>query len=274
MQCRLPSTNCKPAATLSRGCRGRLVISRSQAAPSVNDTAHAPLIIEELEAMVRLGRQGINGRVPIEKVQGHLDKVQALAAAAGVNVVNPAINDGEFEGLVTTDFRQISEESETTFGRLCFSQFQPADLKVALTVDQLDKGYVSDQFKGNFEGKPSSYVVTFAFQFVESKLIGMFQTIGSYEQSADMPGRLIVKFERLRLRQYPKQAADPALAAQWVETMRPLNPTMDANGVAEVVLPKPFAGHLDYLVMLPNWNVSKGNFGTVVVLKRRGSQLV
>lgn len=36
----------------------------------------------------------------------------------------------------------------------------------------------------------------------------------------------------------------------------------------EVVLPKMPAGYLDYLVMLPDWHLSRGNFGSVILVHR------
>lgn len=68
--------------------------------------------------------------MPIDAVEEQLSSIAEMSRELGFNVVNPAFNVGTFQGVLTTDLRDISQDSTLTLGRASFNKFAPVDLKV------------------------------------------------------------------------------------------------------------------------------------------------
>jgi len=234
------------------------------------------LVESAVRELIDVGTQSGFNRVEQSKVQMQIDKLERVSAELGLNRVNSSFNQGTFDGLLTTDLRQIDAESHTTLGRMTFGKAAPQDLEVQLN-DLVGKARTGlpDQFKGNFEGIPESYVVHAHFKILprkeenalEEPVHGVMSMIGHYEVTGeDKPQRLAISFSKVRLR-----PADPAHQLDaWKHLLGPHNPDLrQEDGVLEIPFASPAKGFLDYLVMTEEWHVSRGNMGSVVVMKRK-----
>lgn len=99
---------------------------------------------------------------------------------------------------------------------------------------------------------------------------GVSHAIASFQPSPDNPQRLDIRFTALRMEPAPAQRGREGGLAQWLKLFQPSNPSMDSEGNLEIPLPAEASprGFLDHLVMLPDWQLTRGNFGSKSLLKR------
>ncbi|GAX77251.1 hypothetical protein CEUSTIGMA_g4697.t1 [Chlamydomonas eustigma] len=193
------------------------------------------LVENAILELIDAGTESGHNRVEHSKVQMQIDNLERISAEVGVNRLNASLNQGSFEGLLTTDLRQIDAESNTTLGRLTFGKAAPQNLEVQLN-DNEGKALTGlpDQLKGTFEGTADSYVVNAHFKILQPKrdnaveepaVHGVMSMIGKYEISGeDKPQRLDISFSKVRLK-----PADPAHQLDaWIGLLGPHNTDMCA----------------------------------------------
>eukprot|EP00878_Enallax_costatus_P017861 GHUV01018770.1.p1 GENE.GHUV01018770.1~~GHUV01018770.1.p1 ORF type:complete len:146 (+),score=40.69 GHUV01018770.1:469-906(+) len=132
-------------------------------------------------------------------------------------------------------------------------------------------------YKGPQGGSEQAYVVTAPFDFVEQQsedqeakptgLKGRHLAIAEYMTVPDTPQRLIIQFKRVQLE--PGNDS-PDHLQRWLDTLLQHNPEMDPKtGILNVEMPQhPPEAWLDHVMMIPEYQLLKGNFGSVTLLKR------
>jgi hypothetical protein len=236
---------------------------------TLDEAKHQELLSSAMD-LAQLAESGAEQSV----LETHLGVLESLSEAAGVNTVFPSMNDGNFKSYTLTGRTKERTSSVITLGLLSFNAYQPASLNIKMSSSEDSIGVI----KGPRDGVDTAYVIASPFEVVEVQegddggfrstgIKGRSLAIGEYSFTQDKPQRLGIKFTKMQLEPLAETAEE---LQQWIDTFTPHNPNMDPKtGVLVVPLPENSPqGFMDYLLMLPEFQLVCGNAGSKTLLKR------
>ena len=206
-------------------------------------------------------------------IESHLGDLEGLSKAAGVNNVFPSINDGKFKSYTLTGRTKERTSSVITLGLLSFNAYQPASLKIKMSNSKDNVGVM----KGPRDGVDTAYVIASPFEVMQAEegaegakgtgIRGRSLAIGEYSFTEGNPQRLGIKFTKLQLEPLAENGQE---LQRWLETFAPHNANMDPkSGILVIPLPENSPqGFMDYLLMIPEFQLVCGNAGSKTLLQR------
>ncbi|GBF95790.1 hypothetical protein Rsub_08226 [Raphidocelis subcapitata] len=229
-------------------------------AAAARDPAAAAALAAGLEALVALK----TGGAPQSEIDAEIEAVRALSAAAGADRVDPALNDGTFEGFTLAGrmTKMLSGDAPIPLSALSFGLYQPASLPVRPTG-----GDAARVFKGPRFGRDNTYVISTPLRLEEAGVEGVSHAIATYTPVSER--RLEIRFQALRLE--PGGGLGPDGPRRWLASLAGANPGMDReSGALEVAMPEGAlpVGWMDYLAMTEDFQLVTGNAGSTTLLRR------
>eukprot|EP00879_Flechtneria_rotunda_P004252 GHRR01004500.1.p1 GENE.GHRR01004500.1~~GHRR01004500.1.p1 ORF type:complete len:277 (+),score=78.93 GHRR01004500.1:133-963(+) len=245
--------------------RCRATVTKASQVPA----ASTEKLVYEARELAQLSQQNASQ----QDIDRHTSKLAELSAAAGTNKVSIEINDGWFKAYTLLGRTAQRFRTVITLGILSFNSYKPTDLKIKIT--STDAGGV---YKGERDGLQHAYVIATPFDVVESSgdsdegakptgIKGRSLAIGEYALADDNPQRLKITFKKMQLEPVVDSPTDMQC---WLDTFAPHNLDMDfETGVLVVDLPASSPeGWMDYLLMLPEYQLVQGNMGSTTLLER------
>lgn len=215
----------------------------------------------DLQALMKQGKE-----LEKEELDQRVQEIEARSAQAGTNQVVAEMNQGTFEALpLSGRLKQVTgPAAPLLLAGLTFGAAKPADLKLGFRPPA---PYNQRRMR---DGVPT-YSVTTAFAVEEHEgLEGSCEVAGAFSVEEDNPQRMHISFSEVTL---TPRVADDAALARWVELFSAANDegTVDAaSGVVRLQLAAPLPAWLDFVVMTPEWQLARSNWGSYVLLRRQG----
>ncbi|GAB4820154.1 hypothetical protein N2152v2_007200 [Parachlorella kessleri] len=215
-----------------------------------------------------------NSKQEPEDLEKLVQEIEDLSKELGTNKIVPELNDGKFEAsAISGRLKKVTAmDAGLTMGGLTFNTVAPQDLKLAyrpLNSPPL--------FKGEREGVPNAYTLTSSFSVPDKGLAGFCEMVGTYELDKENPQRMHVAFTEVLITPdfegMSGQQREAALAS-WLEVLGEQNQpnAVDrSTGRIKLSLAKPAPATLDLLVMVPGWQMTRSNFGSVALLRETKS---
>ncbi|BDA42090.1 hypothetical protein COCOBI_02-8920 [Coccomyxa sp. Obi] len=231
--------------------------TRSRYALVCNAALATESLKQELLQALESGEQTLRTGVLTPEVEAIVTRLKA-AASEQPPQLQPELLNGTFSGLLNTT-NYLAADSSSTLGTLTFQQFAPKDLKVMVSGTEMVSGVES----------PEHYQTNTYFEVSEGEgtgLAGVQSAIGAYEVDGDKAGRQVVYFKAIKIA--PVDSSKDALQ-RWLDVFKAENPSMGDDGVAVIEFPQRAKGTRDFILLDQDMQVTVGNRGSVVIVKRR-----
>lgn len=194
---------------------------------------------------------------------------ESLAIVSELEKLNPVQNSAERPDLYKGPFQLLNSTMQdvlyrgavVTLGRATFNAYNPLHLNIRMREVYNDVGMDSSD--------PDSYIVAIPFSIIRD---GDSEIEGLLINRATCPVASSNRLDVFFLSSILQPLHSGVDLSEWLRLFKDQNPDMDDRGVCKKTLPPGKKGWLDIIYLDDELRITKGNFGTITIVRRLEAQ--